>query len=90
MQRRRRMRGKRRRRKREGKEKGGEKEKKKRWKGGFAKQKNRRRVAARCQGVGKQNCQGEPGETLGFEVRWVWAGLGHSLAILKTFFYFAK
>ena len=43
----------------------------------------------KMQGVGKQNSQGE---TLGFGVRWAWAGLGYSLAILKTFiiFFFCK
>ena len=83
-------RGKRKRKKEKGrreKRKGGEKRKRRGWKGTPAKRKNRRRVAARCQGVGKQNCQGEPGETLGFEVRWAWAGFGLLSRSLKIFYF---
>ena len=38
-------------------------------------------------GVGKQNCQGKLGQTLGFEVRWALGRLGYSLAILKIFLF---
>ena len=37
-------------------------------------------------GGGKRKSQGKPGETLGLEVRWAWAGLGCSLA--RSNFYF--
>ena len=53
-------------REREKREEGG-KEKGRRWRPVFAKPEKGERVAAKTQGVGKQNCQGE---TLGFEVSW--------------------
>ena len=42
------------------------KKKKRRWKGVPVKNRKAGRVAARTQGVGKQNFQGELGQTLGF------------------------
>ena len=56
-----------------------------RWKGLPAKRKNEGRAAARCRGVGGK----EPGETLGFEVRWALGRGWATLSRLKTFL-FAK
>ena len=39
------------------------------------------------QGVGTENCQGK---TLGFEVRWAWAGFWATLSLAQNYFYFAK
>ena len=55
-----------------------------RWEDVFAKRRKRRRVAARCQGVGKEVSRGNPRV-------WRFGGLGpvlgYSLAILKTFLF---
>ena len=72
---------------REKKREEGEKEKGWRWKGSFAKRQNRRRVAAKRQGVGKENSQGETRETLGFGVRWAWAGFWGTLSQFSKYFY---
>ena len=65
------------------KRKRGKKEKGQGWKDRSVKSRKRRRVAAKMQGVGKQNSQGE---TRGFEVRWVCAGVGLLSRSLKIIF----
>ena len=72
------------------KRKEGEKRKERRWKGTPAKNRKAKRVAAKTQGVGKQNSQGKLGQTLGFEVRWAWAGFGLLSRVFSKHFYFAK
>ena len=54
---------------------GGKREK---GRGGRADLRNRKREDGRLQeaGGGKQNCQGKPGQTLGFEVRWAFGRIG--------------
>ena len=51
---------------------------------------NAEREVGGCKNAGGGNRKRQ-GETLGFGVRWVWAGLGYSLAISQNFyFHFAK
>ena len=57
-----------------------------RWKGLFVKNRKERRVAARCRGWEQKTARGNQGKTLGFEVRWAWAGFGLLSRSLKFIF----
>ena len=68
------------------KEKGG-KRKKEVVEGPIRKKQKKEEGGCKNAGGGKTKL---PGGTLGFGVRWAWAGLGNSLAILKFLFFFYK
>ena len=75
-------------REKEKKEKGerGKKRKDGGWRGVSAKRKEEGRAAAKHRGWERK----KPGETLGFGVRWAWAGFGLLSRSLKIYFSFAN